>query len=205
MITSMSDILCVTNRRLCGEDFLKRIDALAACHPAGIILREKDLTAQEYQRLALQALAICQKHHTRCILHGFADAALALNAAAIHLPLEQLRQLDDRQKASFSVLGASCHSLSDALEAQRLGCTYITAGHIFDTNCKKGLPERGITFLREIVHAVKLPVYAIGGIDRQNMAQIRRAGAAGACVMSGAMQCDDVRAYLKDLEGDGKK
>ena len=46
MTTSMSDILCVTNRSLCREDFSCRIEALAAAHPAGIILREKDLSEQ---------------------------------------------------------------------------------------------------------------------------------------------------------------
>ena len=45
-----SDIFCVTNRRLCREDFLKRIEKIAACRPAGIILREKDMLPEEYSR-----------------------------------------------------------------------------------------------------------------------------------------------------------
>ena len=51
MTMYMSDILCVTNRKLCQEDFLTRIEQIAVCHPAGIILREKDLTTDSLKAL----------------------------------------------------------------------------------------------------------------------------------------------------------
>ena len=57
MIISMSDILCVTSRALCGEEFLTRLDRIAAARPAGILLREKDLSEGDYEALARQALA----------------------------------------------------------------------------------------------------------------------------------------------------
>lgn len=201
MIMYMSDILCITNRSLCKDAFLTRIDRISSCHPAGIILREKDMPQTEYQSLASQVLEICRSNHTPCILHSFVDTALELNAAAIHLPLSILRQMDGHKKRAFSCIGASCHSLEDAKEAQELGCTYITVGHIFETDCKKGLPGRGLPFLREIVRSVELPVYAIGGIDAQNIPLIRSTGASGACIMSGIMQCDNVYNYLKHMEG----
>ena len=53
-------------------------------------------------------------------------------------------------KAYFEEIGVSCHSLEDALEAQQLGATYLTAGHIFETDCKKGLPGRGLDFLTSV-------------------------------------------------------
>lgn len=49
MIIYMSDILCVTKRSLCKEDFLVRIEKIAKTEAAGIILREKDLSKEEYQ------------------------------------------------------------------------------------------------------------------------------------------------------------
>ena len=134
----MSDILCVTNRRLCRENFLTRIEKIAACRPAGIILREKDLSPTAYVRLAGEVLAICRQYGVRCILHSFADAALEVGAGEIHLPLPALRQIGKEDVVRFTRLGASCHSVEDALEAQQLGCTYITAGHIFETDCKQG-------------------------------------------------------------------
>ena len=195
----MSDIICITNRALCGEDFLTRLEKVAAAHPAAIILREKDLPETEYQALAGQALAICERHNVPCILHSFTDAAVTLHADAIHMPLHLLRSMSETQKHPFRIIGASCHSTADAIEAQQLGCTYITAGHIFATDCKKGLPGRGLEFLKDVCEHVTIPVFAIGGISKHNIAAVRDAGAKGACIMSGLMRCEDPVSYLDEL------
>ena len=200
MIMCMSDILCVTSRNLCKEDFLARIRRIAVCHPAGIILREKDLPEAEYRALANQVMSICAEHGVKCILHSFVDAAIDLNADAIHLPLHILRGMTREQKAQFKTIGASCHSVEDALEAQKLGCSYITAGHVFDTDCKKGLPGRGLVFLRDVCSAVQIPVYGIGGIDAGNISEVLNAGASGACLMSSLMVSDDVPGLMKAME-----
>ena len=139
----MFDIFCVTNRKLCQEDFLTRIERIAACHPAGLILREKDMTQEEYKELAAAVMGICGQYGVKCILHSFPDVALCLQADGIHLPLHLLRSMPQAKASRFKVLGASCHSVEEALEAQSLGCTYITAGHVFETDCKKGLAGRG--------------------------------------------------------------
>ena len=197
----MSDILCITNRKLCREDFLTRIERIAACHPAGIILREKDMKPEDYKELAAAVMEICEHYGVKCILHSFPDVAISLHADAIHLPLHLLRELSQEHKDHFRVLGASCHSVEDALEAQALGCTYITAGHVFETDCKKGLPGRGLEFLRGVCAAVDIPVYGIGGIDAENITFVRNAGASGACLMSSLMATEDVAGLLKAMEG----
>ena len=197
----MCDILCVTNRKLCREDFLTRIERIAACHPVGIILREKDLLPEEYKELASAVMGICEQHGVKCTLHSFTDVATSLHADAIHLPLHLLRETTKEQKTQFTELGASCHSVEDALEAQALGCTYITAGHVFETDCKKGLPGRGLEFLRSVCAAVDIPVYGIGGIDVDNIALVQNAGANGACLMSSLMVTEDVEGLLKSMEG----
>lgn len=200
MTICMSDILCITNRALCREDFLLRIEQIAAAAPDGIVLREKDLTQQAYTRLAAQVMEICAEHHVPCILHSFIDAAIALDAAHIHLPLPILRRMTQAQKAQFSVIGASCHSIDDAKEAERLGCGYITAGHIFATDCKQGLPGRGPEFLRQVCASISIPVYATGGIGAENIDAVRACGAKGACVMSSVMTCDDIPGLLNALK-----
>ena len=177
-----------------------RIEKLAGAHPAGIILREKDLSPEEYQALAEKVLVICNKNDTPCILHNFWEVALQLGVKAVHLPLHVLKTLPESERKKFTVLGVSCHSVEDALEAQELGCTYITAGHVFETDCKKGLPARGLTFLKEITKSVSILVYAIGGIDKSNYSDVIKAGAKGACVMSGAMTCLDAQEYFKEFE-----
>ena len=182
-----SDILCITNRKLCKEDFLKRIETIAATHPKAIVLREKDLAEQEYKILAEKVIRICKNYEVPCILHSFTKAAIALHVKAIHMPLPLLRNMTPQEKSHFEIIGASCHSLEEAQEAEKLGCTYITAGHIFLTDCKKGLPGRGLSFLQNICENVSVPVYAIGGISNENIDAVRRTGAAGVCIMSGFM------------------
>ena len=196
----MSDIICVTNRKLCREDFLSRIERIAACRPLGIILREKDLSEDEYEELAVRATEICSRYGVKCILHSFVNVALHLQADAVHLLLCILREMTEDEKKYFSIIGASCHSVDEAKEAEALGCTYITAGHVFETDCKKGVPARGLSFLRNVCKAVSIPVYAIGGIDSENIASVRSAGAFGACLMSSLMVNEDVSGYLKSME-----
>ncbi len=165
---------------------MQRLRDIAASDVRYIILREKDLTEEEYLKLAQKALAAAGE---KLVLHGHPAAARELGCPRLHLPLPLLRQLVPEQRQKFAVLGASCHSAGEALEAQRLGCTYITAGHIFATACKEGAAPRGLGFLREVCAAAGVPVYAIGGIH--TAAQVRQtlaAGAAGACMMSGFMQ-----------------
>lgn len=201
----MSDVICVTNRSLCRDDFLSRIEEAAKLHPAGILLREKELDEEEYKKLARQVLRICKKHRVTCILHSFADAAEELGAEALHMPLMKLRELSEAQRKKFRMLGASCHSVEEAREAVELGCTYLIAGHIFTTDCKKGLPGRGTEFLKSVCESVQVPVYAIGGISHEKTSLIREAGANGGCIMSGWMQCADVKEYLAGFASEGKE
>ena len=127
---------------------------------------------------------------------NFSNVATTLGATAVHMPLPLLQKMTPQEKSHFQIIGASCHSLEEAKEAQNLGCTYITAGHIFLTDCKKGLPGRGLPFLEEICKTVRIPVYAIGGISSQNMESVRKTGAAGACIMSGFMRCKTVEEIM---------
>ena len=186
---------------LCSGDFLKRLEQIAALSPKAIILREKDLCENEYRLLADKAVKICQRHNTPCILHNFSKTATELSAGKIHLPLPALKQLTEEDKKPFTEIGASCHSVEDAIEAEGLGCTYITAGHIFATDCKKGLPGRGLEFLKKVCQSVDIPVYAIGGIDKSNILSVIQAGAKGVCIMSGLMMCENPNEYLRALRG----
>ena len=193
----MFDLLCLTDRTLCREPFLDRVAAIAAARPAALILREKDLPEDQYQALAAQVMSLCRQAGVPCILHTFVGAARALGARAIHLPLPVLRTLSAGERAAFPALGASCHSVEEAWEAVALGATSLTAGHVFATTCKAGLPGRGVEFLAQVCAAVPCPVYAIGGVGPENLPALARAGAKGGCVRSPLMTCPDPGAYLR--------
>ncbi len=200
MTISMCKILCITNRLLCQDDFLDRISRIAAEQPAGIILREKDLPEQEYAKLAEQVLGICRSAGVPCILHSFPETAKKLRAERLHLPLPVLRSMTENERKTLPTFGVSCHSAEDAQEAENYGASCLIAGHIFETDCKKGLSGRGTNFLRKVCSSVFLPVYAIGGITPENAAQVIKAGAAGICVMSALMQCADPAEYMQKLK-----
>ena len=122
--------------------------------------------------------------------------AKKLKCNAIHLPLFILRE-NSANLSEFKIIGTSVHSVEEAIEAQNLGATYISAGHIFATDCKKGVPPRGLDFLKKVCQSVTIPVYAIGGIklSSEQMNDIIECGAKGGCIMSGMMKLK-----LEDME-----
>lgn len=188
-------LICVTDRRLCpAEEFLPRLARLAAAKPYAVMLREKDLDPPAYGRLARQVKDICDRHGVLLISHQHAAVAEETGLTHLHLPLPALRAY---RKSGPLVVGASVHSAAEAEEARTLGAAYVVAGHIFATDSKKGLPPRGLPFLRQICRAVDLPVFAIGGIDANNARAVLECGAAGFCVLSAAMTCPDPAAFVQ--------
>ena len=181
----------------------------------------------EYLSLARDVIALCKKYDVQCMLHSFINVAMELEHPYIHLPLPILEayvkkglsdnistdmsKSTDNYQQFFKVIGTSVHSVEDAIKAEQLGATYMTAGHIFATDCKKGLPPRGLDFLKNVCDAVEIPVYAIGGINIASsgdstasdapstydampdisvprLADVMECGAAGGCIMSGMMR-----------------
>lgn len=191
-----TNIVCVTNRKLVKAyeengsflPFLEKIKEAAKKKPAFIILREKDLSPDDYKELAKKVFEICDGEELSCVLHYFYREAIELGAKKIHLPLHILEDMTEDEKKCFDVIGASTHSVEDARRAKELGASYITAGHVFATDCKKGLAPRGLQFLADVCDSVDIDVYAIGGISENNMKQCIGRGAKGVCMMSGFMR-----------------
>ena len=187
------NIIAVSNRTICSRPLPEQIARICRLHPKAVILREKDLPEEEYRVLAHEIMDICNANHVPCILHSFLEIAHELHCTSIHLPLHLLQDYQQNQPAilkHFSVIGTSVHSVEDAKKAQVLGATYLTAGHIYATDCKKNLPPRGTDFLRQVCQSVDIPVYAIGGIhpDAQQLSEVLSCGARGGCIMSGMMK-----------------
>lgn len=182
-------LVCVTARKLCGDDFIKRLENISKNCDL-IILREKDLTEEEYFSLGEKFLNECSNGRATPVLHCFWKKALELHHDKIHLSLKDFRE-NPQIREKFSLVGVSIHSPEEAKAAEALGADYVTAGHIFETDCKKGLKGRGLEFLRQVSQGVSIPVYAIGGISAENMEPVREAGANGVCIMSGFMKADD--------------
>lgn len=179
-------MIAVTNRELVAGDFLEQIRRVCRQRPKAVVLREKDLSLEEYIRLAEQVRKVCEEENVPLYLHGYAQAAKALGIRRLHLPLDGLRTL--KNPAEWEVLGTSCHSVEQMEEAVALGVSYLFLGNIYETDCKPGLPGKGLELLREVCEKCPVPVYAIGGVTMERMEEILKAGAAGGCMMSGFMK-----------------
>lgn len=186
------NIIAVSHRKLSKHPFLEQVEIVCHHRPKAFLLREKDLSETEYAVLAQKVLSICHEYQVACILHTYFAVAQELGCDAIHLPLPLLR-IHKNNLAAFSKIGTSIHSLEEAKEAETLGVTYCTAGHIYATDCKKDLPPRGLSFLQDVCDHATIPIYAIGGIkcDPIQIEEVLRYGAKGACIMSAMMQLDE--------------
>jgi len=182
-------VIYVTNRKICRGDFLWRIEMLARQRPHAIMLREKDLPKPEYEALAKDVRDICGRNGVGLIVNREIETASKLGITRIHLSMDDLRKNRD-MLSGFSQVGASVHSAVEAQEARKLGASCLVAGHIYSTDCKKGVPPRGLEFLREVCRTVDIPVFAIGGITAGRIGEVVSAGARGACIMSAAMTCE---------------
>lgn len=190
MIIYMSDyskLIVITNRKLCTNDYFKQLDKVLSLKPKSLILREKDLTLEQYTNLASYVLEICNKHNVTMFVHSNVETALKLNCRNIHFSIPKLRENKDTIY-SFSKVSVSCHSAEDVKEAIECGATQIILGNIFETDCKKGLKGKGLEFLREICEMSTVPIYAIGGITPDNLTEVLENGASGGCMMSGFMR-----------------
>ena len=208
------ELVWVTNRRL-SEDFFADVRRVAQSGKADkILLRESDLLECEYENLARKTLEIIAEcdFGTRLILHTHASVASKLGVGELHLPFTKFAALSGesainlRDLAKFDgassdkegcggicasnltqnlKIGVSVHSLDQALAAQSLGADYVVAGHIFDTPSHALERGRGLWFLREICENLSIKTYAIGGINFENLDEVKEAGAAGAYMMRG--------------------
>lgn len=188
-------LIAVTDSTTCPRSLEVQLERICTCEhkPQAIILRAKELSPTEYEALAVTALTICNAHGVPLILHSHWRLALKLGVSALHLPLAILRQAEfQKNKIDFTHISTSIHRQTEIKEAAVLGATTLIAGHIYATQCKEGLAPRGLTFLSEACQEAEgfgLPVYAIGGIkfNSTQLAEIKKAGATGACIMSGYM------------------
>lgn len=196
----MFDIVCVTNSLICRDDFLIRLEMICKGGISRVILREKHLRETEYTELFKKANEICGAYNVPLFAHGITSIAEKLNSRNIHLPypifISYAKKLN---KNNFNIIGTSIHSVFEAMDAEKNGANYITAGHIFKTDCKKGLSPRGLEFLSNVRKSVSIPIYAIGGITPRNINSVKECGANGVCIMSALMKAENPAEYLKRL------
>ena len=196
------ELLLVTDRGATqGRDLLWVLQQALDGGVKAIQLREKELDGKELFLLAEAARKLTSGYHARLFINDRIDVALAVDADGVQLgnasiPTEAARILMGRQK----LLGASTHSLGEAEEAERNGADFVMFGPVFFTPSKAsyGSPQ-GLAALKKIVEKISLPVYAIGGIKPENIAETRCSGVHGVALISAVMSAADPKDATKSI------
>ena len=189
--------VCITNRLLCKNDFFEQIEYICKENLYALILREKDLDDKTYEDFAVKCNDICTKNNVLFFINTKIHIAQKLKIKNIQVSFENF--VNNKESLnSFDTVAVSVHSLSEALTVQNFveetsQNIFLIAGHIFETDCKKGLEPRGIEFLKEICANVEIPVFAIGGINQNTIKQLKGINIEGVCLMS---------TFMKKSQGD---
>ncbi|WP_205666106.1 thiamine phosphate synthase [Aquabacter cavernae] len=163
-------------------------------------VREKDLSEAEQMALVAQMKAQATRFQARVLLHGTPALALAAEADGVHLAAGTDAGSARALLGAKALIGQSVHTLAEAAAVDPALVDYVVAGPAFETASKPGYgPALGEAGLAALVGACRVPLLALGGIDRATIAPCRRAGVAGVAVMGGIMRAPDPRAEAEAL------
>jgi thiamine-phosphate pyrophosphorylase len=195
-----ADLYVVISSEFCGGR--NAVDILVRTLMAGVRivqLREKNLThrglyelAQEFRRLTKTAGALL-------IIDDRVDIALASGADGVHLGQEDLPLEAARHLAPDLIIGASTHSLEEALAAEAAGASYVNIGPIFATQTKPDVPPLGLEAIDRIAPNLQIPWTTMGGINLENIGQVVFHGARHPAVMSAVTAAPDPQAAALGL------
>ena len=163
-------------------------ECLAAGLPA-VQVREKDLGGGELAGLCRRLRPPTRAHGALLIVNDRVDVALAVGADAVQrtgasLDVEDVRAVAGRRLR----IGASVHSLQEAVDAELKGADWVVFGPVFDTPSKRAYgPPQGLDRLATVARRLKIPVIAVGGITPERAGEVLEAGARGVAVISGIL------------------
>lgn len=165
-----------------------------------IQLRDKRYDKNKLFTIAQKIKDLCYKSGSLFIVNDYLDIALAVNADGLHigqedLPLPVVRRLLPIDK----LVGVSTHTLAEAQRAEIEGADYIALGSIFPSQTKKDAKVVGLECLRQVRQEISIPIVAIGGIDKENIAEVITAGANAIAVISAVITKGDIEAATRQL------
>ena len=149
---------------------------------------------------ALKVKEICKNYGVLFIINDRLDIAQAVEADGVHLgqsdmPIEKAREI---LKDKF-LIGATARNIEEAKKAELLGADYIGSGAIFGTSTKDNAKKLETEDLKKIVNSVKIPVFAIGGINTNNVSMLKNIGLQGICSVSGILSEKDCKKVVENI------
>ena len=194
-------IYLVTDEKSCnGKDFYKCIEEAIKGGVKIVQLREKTLSTKDFFIKALKVKEICKNYGALFIINDRLDIAQAVEADGVHLgqsdmPIEKAKEI---LKNKF-LIGVTARNVDEAIKAELEGADYIGSGAIFGTSTKDNAKKLEIEELKKIINSVKIPVFAIGGINTNNVSMLKNIGLQGVCSVSGILAEKDCKKAVENI------
>ena len=192
----------VTDRELMVAESIEECIEQAILGGCTVVqLREKTASSNDFFQTALRAREITTRLNIPLFINDRADIALAVDADGLHigqddLPYEAARRIVGQNK----IVGISAHNVIEAKMAVEMGADYIGVGAMFATGTKADASPTSIDELRRIRAAVKIPIVAIGGINKNNVSLLRDTGIDGIAVVSAIVAEQDATSAAQELK-----
>lgn len=177
----------VSDPELVGRRSVEEVCRLALAAGVGVFqLRDKRASTRALIEQAGRLTAIAEEHGASLVVNDRVDVALAAGAHGVHLGQDDMPLADARRLLGPDlIIGVSVRTPAEAREAELGGATYVAANLVFATATKTDIDvPLGLSGVRALRAACRLPLVAIGGIDADNGAEVIAAGADGLAVVS---------------------
>ena len=179
------------------EDVEAAINGGVTC----VQLREKHLNRQLFVQEAKELKELCNQNQIPLIINDNVEVMLEVDADGIHVGQSDMQAQDVRKLiGSDKVLGVSVQTVEQAITAQNAGADYLGVGAVFPTGTKDDAIEVDLATLQDICQHVDIPIVAIGGINQENLLQLKGSGIDGIAVVSAIMAAEDIIEATKQLK-----
>lgn len=200
-VRKMMKLYAVTDRAWTGKQTL--FEQAEAAMRGGITclqLREKNMDKDEFLKEALEMKELCRNYNVPLIINDDPYIAVKSGADGVHIGQKDMSLKEAREiTGNGMIIGVTAALPELAVKAEKEGADYIGSGAVFGSSTKADAKPLSHDVLREITASVKIPVVAIGGITRDNMAKLAGTGIAGAALVSAIFSADDIEAECRYL------
>ena len=163
-------------------------------------LREKELDYQSFLEEAKAFKKLCDAYNVPLIINDNVDIAAACKADGIHVGQDDMKITEVRRYVGNNmIIGASVHTVEEAVDAMHSGADYLGIGAVFPTSTKTNVCRMTPEKLKAITAAVNIPTVAIGGITKDNMSQLCGTGVDGIAVVSAIFGANNIEKAVLDL------
>lgn len=192
-----------------AEDSLERMAAQLCEGGVDIVqLRAKGRDECAIEEMANRVAPILRDAGVPFIINDFPELVPSIGADGAHVGQDDFSVADARWRAGralagevpLPIIGKSTHSVEQAVAAAAEGADYIGFGPLFPTPTKAGRAAIGMGDIARVHELVSVPIFCIGGIKLENLAEVIAAGARRVVIVSGILQARDVAAYCREAK-----